>query len=50
MLHKVAYDEGVHCLPLTQLFLETATDSKTDLFKFKNKYGKDRGKVSQCLG
>ena len=39
MLQNAASDQGLHCLLLIQQFFGT-TDSKMDLFKFLDKYGK----------
>ena len=33
MLQNVASDQVLHCLPLTQQFLDTSAGSKMDLFK-----------------
>ena len=33
--------QGLHCLPLVQLFLDITLGSKIGLFKFKIKYGKE---------
>ena len=41
MPQNVASDQGLHCLPLIQQFLDTSTDSKIDLFRFHTKYGKE---------
>ena len=41
MLQDVASHQGLHCLPLIQLFLDTTMNSKLYLFKFFNKYGKE---------
>ena len=37
----VASQQGLHCLPLLQLFLDTTLGSKLFLFKLKNKYDKE---------
>ena len=37
MLHNVAFDQGHHCLPLIQQFLDKCADSKMDLFKSLDK-------------
>ena len=34
MPHFAASDQGLHCMPLIQQFLDTSTSSKMDLFKF----------------
>ena len=36
MLQNVASAKGLYCLPLIQMFLDTSTGSKMDLFKFGN--------------
>ena len=41
MPQKVASDQGLHCLPLIQQFLDSWIGSKMDFFKFYNKYGKE---------
>ena len=38
---NAALHQGLHCLPLIQLFLDTTVGSKLYLFKFKIKYGKE---------
>ena len=38
---NVASHQGLHCLPLIQLFLDTTLGNKLYLFKFKIKYGKE---------
>ena len=39
MLQIVASDQGLHCLPLIQQFLDTSVGSYIDLFNFWDKYG-----------
>ena len=34
MLQNAASDQGLHCLPLIQQFLDKSIDSKMELFKF----------------
>ena len=34
MLHSAASDQGLHCLPLFQNFLDESTGNKIDLFTF----------------
>ena len=34
MPQNVASDQGLHCLPIMQQFLDTPASSKSDLFKF----------------
>ena len=41
MLQNAASHQGLDCLSLLQLFLDTILGSKLFLFKFKNKYGKE---------
>ena len=41
MLQNVASHQGLHCLPLIQQFLDTTSDSKLYLLKFKSKYGQE---------
>ena len=37
----MASHQGLHCLPLIQLFLDTTLGSKLYFFKFQIKYGKE---------
>ena len=46
MPQNAASDQGLHCLPIIQQFLRTSIDTKMDMFKFEDKYGK----MSQYLG
>ena len=41
MLQKAASHQGLHCLPIIQLFLDTTLGDKLYMFKFKIKYGKE---------
>ena len=34
VLHSAAADQGLHCSPLVQLFLDKLAGSKMDMFKF----------------
>ena len=40
-LQNAASHQGLHCLPLIQPFLDTASGSKLYGFKFKSQYGKE---------
>ena len=53
---NAASHQGLHCLPLIQLFLDTTFGSKVHLFKFSIKYGKElrilktKGKCGKVTG
>ena len=50
MPQNVASDQGLHCLQLIQLLLDTRTGSSMNLFKFQDKYGKElRSQTSSVL-